>query len=382
MTTPSAPGALAALLRPIAFDVPLRLTDVSAWVEHIPFALNLVELLRPSRIVELGTHAGDSYCALCQAVARLGLDSRCYAVDTWKGDAQSGTYGDEVLEELRRHHDPLYGSFSRLVRSTFDEAAAHFADGSIDLLHIDGFHTRDAVVHDFETWLPKLSPRAVVLFHDTNVREEEFGVWQLWADVAARYRWAFEFAHGHGLGVLAPGEPPDALRPLFAASAEESAAIRAVYSQLGGNVDRVRQLRAAVARAEDLARECSERAKMTTELRSIGDEKDRAIEALQREAARVRDGARAEGEQLRAAVSGAHAELSKARDDIAELRRELARAERTHEEQLAATQRQLTAAERELAAARRDLAAITGSKAWRVVATYRDARDGLLRRRR
>jgi hypothetical protein len=82
----------------------------------------VVDLLRPKTIVELGTHAGDSYCAFCQAAKELRLDLRCYAVDTWHGDEQSGLYGPEVLADLRSHHDQLYGGFSTLIQSTFDDA--------------------------------------------------------------------------------------------------------------------------------------------------------------------------------------------------------------------------------------------------------------------
>jgi len=86
----------------------------------------LVGLLRPKVVVELGTYYGASYCAICQAVKELELETRCYAIDTWEGDPHSGYYGPEVLADLRTHHDPLYGGFSRLIQSSFDEGATHF----------------------------------------------------------------------------------------------------------------------------------------------------------------------------------------------------------------------------------------------------------------
>src|SRR5579875_2066280 len=69
-----------------AWHLPRRYTRWSAWHEHIPFAMYAVGAFRPRVLVELGAHAGDSYCAFCQAVMEEGLETRCYAIDTWEGD--------------------------------------------------------------------------------------------------------------------------------------------------------------------------------------------------------------------------------------------------------------------------------------------------------
>ncbi len=219
---------------PIVFAHPRRgPTPQSFWHEHIPFAMLLVDLLRPRVLVELGTQYGVSYCAFCQAVQELGLTTGCWAVDTWEGDAHTCYSEREVLDDLRAHHDPLYSDFSTLLRCTFDESLGHFSDGAIDLLHIDGYHTYEAVRHDFETWLPKLSSSAVVLFHDTNVHKYDFGVYRLFEELKPRYR-HFEFLHGSGLGVLAIGNAhsPE-LAAVLNASDQEAEWFRTLFASLG-----------------------------------------------------------------------------------------------------------------------------------------------------
>jgi hypothetical protein len=208
----------------------------SAWIGHLPFAFWAVEEARPRILVELGSHNGTSYLGFCQAVARCGLETKCFAVDTWQGDEHSGFYGDEVFQTLCGHN-AQYSGFSQLMRMTFDEALAYFADGSVDLLHIDGLHTYEAVKHDFESWLPKLSERAVVLFHDTMVRERNFGVWKLWAELRGQYP-GFEFQHTHGLGVLLVGaQPPERFRELVALSGTDAEVpVLRLFEALGARI--------------------------------------------------------------------------------------------------------------------------------------------------
>ncbi len=211
---PATPPRISLQAHPIVDVMPEWLTH-SQWIELTPLGMLLVDLIRPRTLVELGTQHGVSYCAFCQAVKALNLDAQCFAVDTWLGDEHTLYYGPDVLAEMRAYHDPRYREFSTLLAMTFDRAARRFAAESIDLLHIDGAHGYQAVRHDFTTWLPRMSRRGVMLFHDIEARHSGFGVRQFWAEVAARYP-HFQVAFGHGLGVLAVGaEPPPALQPLL-----------------------------------------------------------------------------------------------------------------------------------------------------------------------
>ena len=207
--------------------------SVTAWTEHAPFAFWLIEQLRPAQIVELGTHGGYSYLAMCQAVQKLDLPTRCTAVDTWLGDSHAGWYEGKIFDDLDRENTRQYASFSRLLRATFAEARLQFSPASIDLLHIDGLHTYEAVKNDFENWLPCLSDQGIVLFHDTQERTRDFGVWQFWQELTANHP-HFEFHHGHGLGVLSVGKvQAPALAALFSLSAEDGDEVRTLYARLG-----------------------------------------------------------------------------------------------------------------------------------------------------
>jgi len=291
--TPAAPARWDPLAHPLLFARPERVELPLGWAGHIPFAMLLVDLLRPRVLVELGTHSGNSYNAFCQAVDALGLATRCFAVDTWEGDPHAGDYGPEVYASLRAHQASRYSRFSTLLKTTFDEALAHFAPGSIDLLHIDGLHTYAAVRHDFETWRPRLSERAVVLFHDTAVVQADFGVGRFWRELQLGYP-SLEFPHCNGLGLLAVGRAlPEGVRALIDREGPERPGLLALAERLGDAIVAERQLQ---EREKDVARlggsiGNSEPARQTAlaDLERAHQERDRAIGQLRSVSGRLDD---------------------------------------------------------------------------------------------
>jgi O-antigen biosynthesis protein len=216
------------------FWTPSRLDKDSAWWGHVPFAHWMVSACRPRILVELGTEKGVSYAAFCDAIQKSYIfKAELFAVDTWLGDEHTGHYGDEIYQELLAYNNMHYAEFSKLLRMTFDKARDLFFDHTIDILHIDGYHTYDAVSHDFNSWRPKLSDRAVVLFHDTCVRNKDYGVWQFFEELTRQFP-TFNFLHSYGLGVVAIGSNvPKPIKELYSLSDSNIEEVRNIFAHLG-----------------------------------------------------------------------------------------------------------------------------------------------------
>jgi hypothetical protein len=120
--------------------------------------------------------------------------------------------------------------------------------------------------------LPKLSSRAVVLLHDTNVREREFGVFHLWNKLQSRWP-SFEFFHGHGLGIVGVGtDLTSPLSRLFQANgcANVASAIRSMYSGLGKSIElRMDMERELGSRAEHMLELERETARQRSEIEGL-----------------------------------------------------------------------------------------------------------------
>ncbi len=208
---------------------------ISTWIDHIPFGYDLIAAVKPKLLVELGTYNGLSYFTFCQSMVDHQIDGLCYAVDTWEGDAHTSAYDASVYKDVNQFNREHFRGFSYLMRMRFDEALSHFSDDSIDLLHIDGCHTYEAVKADFTAWYPKVKPGGIIVMHDIAARLMDFGVWKFWEEISCQYP-VFAFNHGYGLGVLHKPGPdlPDhpLLSALFGGDTDHES-LRAFYVHAG-----------------------------------------------------------------------------------------------------------------------------------------------------
>ena len=213
-------------------DFEPRLYGVGAWTPHLYFAYDLVATLRPGLLVELGVDRGESYFTFCQAAAERGTGTRCFGVDTWRGDHHAGEYDETTFAQVSEHNRAHYESFSTLLRCDFDEALDRFGDDSVDVLHLDGLHTKDAVRHDVDSWLPKVRPGGLLLLHDVGVRGKGFGVWKIWDELQQQSRsWTFEDGPGLGVCQKPPASPlPGFLDKLLASPNESNEALARYYT--------------------------------------------------------------------------------------------------------------------------------------------------------
>jgi len=217
------------------YQKPLFLANPHGWIPHIPFAFFLVETMKPRVILELGTYSGNSYFAFCQAVKQLQLSSRCVAVDTWKGDIHVGNYANDVYERVKEINKKEFSGFSELMQMRFDVASHNFSDGSIDILHIDGTHTYDAVKNDFTNWLPKVRRGGVILLHDTMVRKKDFGVWKFLKEIKEQYR-ILEFPFSEGLALVCKDAHSNPELIEFIKLAKKDPTLIRFFEALGNNI--------------------------------------------------------------------------------------------------------------------------------------------------
>jgi hypothetical protein len=267
--------------------LPIKFSTFSAWSRLIPVLFAIFAIARPRRYVELGVHNGMSFFAGCQVAGYLETDTECVAVDSWIGDPHASFHDSSVFEEFKKNLASDYPD-AWFIQGMFSHARDCFEPESIDLLHIDGYHTYEAVKEDFDTWLSKMSDTGIIIFHDINVHERNFGVWQFWRELRERYL-ALSFMHSHGLGVLYVGRQDNAFAAIFRWLIDNpayAAVAQKYFEILGENAVDHRAKADEAGRAQDLL---EEKDRKIAELLSYLAHRDETIRAKADEAGRAQD---------------------------------------------------------------------------------------------
>ncbi len=252
-------------------DDVVPLNPVYPWSGHRNFAYDLVRWMKPARIVELGVHWGTSFFAFAQAIKDHRLQTELVGVDTFKGDEHAGAYGDEVLAAVRTIIDRYFAARPPILHQMFfSEALDRVADGSADIIHIDGLHTHEAARFDFTAWLPKLAPEGVMLLHDI-APSTGYGSANFWKELAAKHP-SFAFEHSWGLGVVFP-RGDSRLRDLRAQNLDDKIPLYTYRAEF----------RLAEIKVRDLSRLAEQRYAAVQDQTRLIDQKEARIVALSRE---------------------------------------------------------------------------------------------------
>ena len=165
-------------------------TIPSAWKGHRGFAQWLVQLIQPKITVELGVDYGYSTFVLAE-----NNPGQVYGIDTFEGDAHAGQRDLAQYQSVVDFKTTNVFDNVHLIKDTFDNVNATWTE-PIDILHIDGLHTGDAVTHDVVNWSRFFHYKTVVLMHDVMSFED---VERVFVNIPKP---KIRFVHSGGLGIL------------------------------------------------------------------------------------------------------------------------------------------------------------------------------------
>lgn len=199
------------------------------WLEFVPVGFWLVDVLRPARVLEVGTTSGNSYFSLCQSINSLGIDCESISIvsDKESGDAANAN------ALIQRHNSYNYAGFSKILSSGSLDISTLVEDNSTDLLLIN--EIGDVRLSDFfAVALRKLSSRGVVVLNYEVLNRHP--VRNEFLNYIRENFQNFELTHGSGLLIIQCGTKPAPIMMKLmecAASTSHRQTVREVFSSLG-----------------------------------------------------------------------------------------------------------------------------------------------------
>lgn len=160
--------------------------DVQGWGSDDPVLVEAIQLLRPTRICEVGSWKGRSAINMARTAKALNLDAEIVCVDTWLGSPEHWLKQDpDYYASLRilNGMPHLYYTFlSNIVRAELSDIITPFPNTSqnaasvflrlgvqFDLVYIDAAHEYEPAKRDFLTYYGLLADNGLLIGDDYRV---------------------------------------------------------------------------------------------------------------------------------------------------------------------------------------------------------------------
>lgn len=169
---------------------------ITAWRGHERFALWLTKQMDAKEVLDLGIDFGFSTFVF--AFALRNGKGHVTGIDTFMGDDHAGIRNNfKWVTDSNTYYTGAYNTNVDVIVDDFmTQNKIWPKDHKMDIIHIDGLHTYEAVKQDYNAWLPFLKENGVILMHDTISMP---GVRQAF-DESSLHK--VTFTHSMGLGVL------------------------------------------------------------------------------------------------------------------------------------------------------------------------------------
>ena len=126
----------------------------------------LVRGLRPSRVLEIGTHKGGSTMIMCAALDEVGAGV-IVCVEP------NPVIEPDIWARVSHRASLIVGVSPDALNEALEAAG-----GPFDLVFVDGDHSTESVRRDIESMLPLLAPGAYLVFHDAHYWQVEAAIEQ------------------------------------------------------------------------------------------------------------------------------------------------------------------------------------------------------------
>jgi predicted O-methyltransferase YrrM len=135
------------------------LSDIS---DHLPTIFSEIIAASPKLIVELGTRGGESTKTILAAAKHS--DATVLSIDI------NDCSGVEIADDFKSSWHFVQADDVAFEKESFRGwCSSHGFEPEIDVLFIDTSHLYENTRAEIQAWFPHLSPRATIIFHDTNL---------------------------------------------------------------------------------------------------------------------------------------------------------------------------------------------------------------------